>query len=1178
MKVLLELQKKQFDRGVNEVKRTLSGLASSIKSMAGMLVGGLGLSALVGQFKETAQQMSVVKATMENVSNGYLEYAENMQFVKRIAKEYGQDMLSLTNGFAKFHAAAKQTDLTLDQQRVIFEALTRASGAYHLSADQTSNVMMAVEQMMSKGKVAAEELRRQLGNALPGAFSMMAQAAGLAGITVNGTTAELEDAMKAGRVLAQDVLPAFAQVLNAVTSAANFDSLQSSLNRFKNAWAEFVDSSGFENVFKKLVDSGTNALSFLTNHFKSFVRAVVSILGGIVGGNIFQKLQTDGEKSLRGISAESQKLQKKINETKADIIGLNNELNRLWKTRSSGKGTYTRLLDKEEAKMFGITEEEWKQAKWADKRKQDKVITLNVLEQEKRLQASITSMTQRQKQLQAEYNKLIPVNALTKVQTGLVNAVKSFGAMLSGIASSIAFGAIIAAFTAIVSKIKESVDEAKRLKNMVRDTQAEAEKAASTVNEQIGRMNALVKIVQDTSNSERLRTNALKEINTLLGNQAFTMQEVETGADNVNTAIARWSDSLVKAARASAYFSQIQKLEAEKIDLETKRTAITSKPGYEQYASHPVMNGAGIKTPVGAMTDEGKQVADYTKKIDALDASINNLTDTMKREGLASPFTEDDVIVADMVKSALDGYSASLEQLKGKSISAKKYNRDVKKLKEDTIKLVEKYEGWEDAVESLGGAYEKLYGSLKTTTSVSTKKDGLVDALDKFSDAKKRLDQTYAEGKMSGDEYAKSLSNLVNKYKDDVFGMEDLTERLAKLPAKYRDIVDQLNASINQIKVWDELEEQLKEAQHRIEEQTERMLDTLTKFDELSAGGVPSQGKKQGRRNNRMDYRNSKATILGNAASDTEGYVDELTKLRDNLMKLDFSFDTDGTMRAFLDEVIKKLDEATKKAESLRDAEAFAQMSEDLKRVNKELGNIQWDAWDQGTIGSLQQIHGTMGQIMDDLERFSNVENPFEFIGATLDILGDFNSVVSTVIKSIETWNTVMETTAEKQRIEAEMTKLLSGQKVGALTAEGTAQVASATIAKTAEKAKRAEIAKTTAAYTGEAVAGAASSVSWLPVVGPALAVAAIASVVAAIMASSKKYATGGIVGGNSRTGDHNLIRANSGEMILNGGQQKNLWDIINGGGALGTGNVKFRIRGTDLIGVMDNERSRRRG
>lgn len=68
---------------------------------------------------------------------------------------------------------------------------------------------------------------------------------------------------------------------------------------------------------------------------------------------------------------------------------------------------------------------------------------------------------------------------------------------------------------------------------------------------------------------------------------------------------------------------------------------------------------------------------------------------------------------------------------------------------------------------------------------------------------------------------------------------------------------------------------------------------------------------------------------------------------------------------------------------------------------------------------------------------------------------------------------------------------------------------------------------------------------------------------------SAAGFATGGIVGGTSYTGDRQLIRVNSGEMILNGQQQARLFSMINSGG--GGGEVTFRIAGQQLVGVLNN-------
>lgn len=87
-------------------------------------------------------------------------------------------------------------------------------------------------------------------------------------------------------------------------------------------------------------------------------------------------------------------------------------------------------------------------------------------------------------------------------------------------------------------------------------------------------------------------------------------------------------------------------------------------------------------------------------------------------------------------------------------------------------------------------------------------------------------------------------------------------------------------------------------------------------------------------------------------------------------------------------------------------------------------------------------------------------------------------------------------------------------------------------------------------------------------------AVASLGGVVAAAIAAAKtsgknRYATGGIVGGNSFTGDRVVANVNSGEMILNKNQQARLFRMANAGGM--GGQVEFHISGTDLVGVLNN-------
>lgn len=79
---------------------------------------------------------------------------------------------------------------------------------------------------------------------------------------------------------------------------------------------------------------------------------------------------------------------------------------------------------------------------------------------------------------------------------------------------------------------------------------------------------------------------------------------------------------------------------------------------------------------------------------------------------------------------------------------------------------------------------------------------------------------------------------------------------------------------------------------------------------------------------------------------------------------------------------------------------------------------------------------------------------------------------------------------------------------------------------------------------------------------------------VASVVSSIKGFSNGGIIQGMNTHGDMSLARVNSGEMILNGSQQKKLFDMLDSGGGVGNnigGNVVFTISGSNLKGVLRN-------
>lgn len=108
------------------------------------------------------------------------------------------------------------------------------------------------------------------------------------------------------------------------------------------------------------------------------------------------------------------------------------------------------------------------------------------------------------------------------------------------------------------------------------------------------------------------------------------------------------------------------------------------------------------------------------------------------------------------------------------------------------------------------------------------------------------------------------------------------------------------------------------------------------------------------------------------------------------------------------------------------------------------------------------------------------------------------------------------------------------------------------------------------------AVSGAANSVASIPLVGPAMAISAALALIATL-AKAPKFATGGVVGGNSYYGDKILARVNSGELILNRQQQATIYNNLiqpNTPQVL-AGDVEFKIRGQELVGVLNKYEKR---
>lgn len=217
------------------------GVMSSLKSKAALLataLGGFGLISFVNEASAAYREVQNIDRVIQFA--GGKDGAKNLQFVNDIAKQLKLPLLATKEGFKQFSGATMGTALEGEKTRDVFKSVSIASAAMGLSADNTQGVFLALSQMMSKGKVSAEELRGQLGERMPGAFNIAAKAMGK-------TQQELDKMMENGQLMAADFLPAFARELERTYASAlpgYFKSAQAYTNQYNNQLQEFKTKSG----------------------------------------------------------------------------------------------------------------------------------------------------------------------------------------------------------------------------------------------------------------------------------------------------------------------------------------------------------------------------------------------------------------------------------------------------------------------------------------------------------------------------------------------------------------------------------------------------------------------------------------------------------------------------------------------------------------------------------------------------------------------------------------------------------------------------------------------------------------------------------------------------------------------------------------------------------------------
>ena len=236
---------------VNKTKSSISGLGAAI--------GTIFTGYVVGEIVKTTAAMEGLKNQLNFIGGSTKQGGEDFEYLREKSNELGLDLRTAAKSFASFEAAARGTTMQGQGVKDVFESVAMASTVMHLSAEQSEGAFMALQQMMSKGKVQAEELRGQLGERIPGAFQIAARAMGM-------TTMELDKFMADGKLLSEDFLPKFAAQLKSEFAGgveAASQSVNANLNRMSTAFFELKATIG--EMFLPVINAVINAFVTFSN-------------------------------------------------------------------------------------------------------------------------------------------------------------------------------------------------------------------------------------------------------------------------------------------------------------------------------------------------------------------------------------------------------------------------------------------------------------------------------------------------------------------------------------------------------------------------------------------------------------------------------------------------------------------------------------------------------------------------------------------------------------------------------------------------------------------------------------------------------------------------------------------------------------------------------------------------
>jgi len=280
---ILDQKVRKADRAVGDMSKNVGNYKSAFSGLSNLMGAfgiGTGIYLAVDVAKniyETTKALQSLDLALKMVSGTQEEFASNQAFVTATAEKWGVEIKTLTEQYTYFYTAAKGL-MSTAEIKTTFEGIAKAGAVMGLSLEKQSAAFYAFEQMMSKGIVTSEELKKQLGNSMPGAI----RAAAMAYMDLHPAIKTIQEAekmllveMKRGAIDSATYVPLIVKNLEklyGIEMVTKVETLQAAQNRLKNSWTDLVrsmnesETGGLSKFFGVFAGGITNGLKILARY------------------------------------------------------------------------------------------------------------------------------------------------------------------------------------------------------------------------------------------------------------------------------------------------------------------------------------------------------------------------------------------------------------------------------------------------------------------------------------------------------------------------------------------------------------------------------------------------------------------------------------------------------------------------------------------------------------------------------------------------------------------------------------------------------------------------------------------------------------------------------------------------------------------------------------------------